>query len=129
MILLDTCVIIWDALAPDKLTPKAKRAIDHHENELMISDISFWEISMLIKKDRLTVDTTAAEFLNLVLQSRTFHVQPITPEIADLSVNFGPEINNDPADRIISATSILMNAPIVTADKNLIGVTLLETVW
>jgi len=27
MILLDTCVIIWNALEPSRLTPKAKKAI------------------------------------------------------------------------------------------------------
>jgi len=53
----------------------------------------------------------------------------ISPEIAELSVNFGPEINNDPADRLIAATSILKNIPIITADQNLRNATILETIW
>ena len=129
MILLDTCAIIWDALETSKLTPKAKKAIQQAENELLICDISIWEISMLIKKKRLLVDDTTSGFINLLFQARNFHIQEITPKIAELSVNFGTEINNDPADRLIAATSILMNAPIITADQNIRDATILETIW
>ena len=129
MILLDTCAIIWDALDTSKLSPNAKSTIERHEGELIICDISIWEISMLIKKKRLDVEDTASGFVNLLLQSRNFLIQEITPEIAELAVNFGSEINKDPADRLIAATSILENAPIVTADENLRGASMLKTIW
>ena len=131
MILMDSCAIIWDALEPSKLSEKAMSAIEKADNHnaLIISDISIWEISMLIKKHRLEVDSTAANFLNLFLQTRNISVQSISPEIAELSVNFGTEINNDPVDRIIAATSIVHNAQLVTADENLRTSELLDTVW
>ena len=129
MILLDTCAIIWDAIDSSKLTSRSKKLIKQNESQLLICDISIWEISMLIKKKRLVVDNSAAAFINLLLQSRNYIVQEITPEIADLSVNFGSEMNNDPADRLIAATSVLANAPIVTADENLRGSSLVETIW
>ena len=53
----------------------------------------------------------------------------ISPEIAELSVNFGSEINIDSADRIIAATSITYNAQLVTADTNLIESELIDTLW
>jgi PIN domain nuclease of toxin-antitoxin system len=129
MILLDTCAIIWDALDRDQLSADAKNAITLNDRELMICDISLWEIAMLIKKKRLVVDGTASGFINLLLQSRNYLVQEITPEIAELSVNFGVELNNDPADRLIAATSVLGNVPVVTADNNLRVASLLETIW
>ena len=129
MIVLDTCAVIWDALDADQLTTKAKNAIERHENELIVCDISIWEIAMLIRKERLVVDGTASGFIKLLLEARNFQVQEITAEIAELSVNFGAEISNDPADRLIAATSILRNAPIISADRNLRASTLLETIW
>ena len=129
MILLDTCAIIWDALDPNKLSSDAAKVINGPGNDLIICDISIQEISMLMKRNRLSVDGTASEFVELALQARSFRIQEITPSIAELSVNFGQEINNDPADRLISATSILLNAPLVTADKNLRGTPLVETIW
>ncbi len=129
MILLDTCAIIWDALDAGKLSPEARNTIELNERSLIICDISIWEIAMLIKRKRLVLDDTAAGFINLLLQSRNYFIQEITPEIAELAVHFGSEINNDPADRLIAATSILGNAPIVTADENLRGATMVETIW
>ena len=129
MMVLDTCAVIWDALDTARLSSQATKAIRGSSDELIICDISFWEISMLIKRKRLEVENTASGFITLLLQSRNYHIQEITPEIAELSVNLGPEINNDPADRLIAATSILRNAPVITADQNLIEATLLETIW
>jgi PIN domain nuclease of toxin-antitoxin system len=131
MILMDTCAIVWDALEPTQLTRKAVDAIDKADkhNALIVSDISIWEISMLIKKRRIEVATTAANFINLILESRNIAVKSISPEIAELSVNFDSEINNDPADRIIAATSIIYNAQLITADKNLRNSELLDVVW
>lgn len=131
MIVLDTCAIIWDALERNRLSAKARKAIDQAEaeSELMLCDISIWEIAMLIKRKRITIDDTASGFIKLFIQSRNCHVQEITPEIAELSVNLSREINNDPADRLIAATSILKNAPIITADQNLRNTAILATIW
>ncbi|MEJ2425423.1 MAG: PIN domain-containing protein [Candidatus Thiodiazotropha sp.] len=71
----------------------------------------------------------SANFVNLFLESRNISVVSISPEITELSTNFGPEINNDPADRIIAATSIICNAQLVTADSNLRQSSLIDTIW
>lgn len=131
MILLDTCVIIWDAIDPGKLPENVLKAINYADEHhaLIIADISIWEISMLMKKNRIEIDTSSTNFMNLFLQSRNISVQPISPEIAELSVNLNTNINNDPADRIIAATSIINNARLVTPDQNLRASDLLDTVW
>jgi PIN domain nuclease of toxin-antitoxin system len=131
MILLDTCAVIWDALDRQQLTDKALSAINKADefNALIISDITIWEIAMLVNKERIKIDTTASNFINLYLQTRNISVVQISPEIAELSVNFGPEINKDPADRIISATSIIKNAQLITADQNLISSEMVDTLW
>ena len=131
IVLMDTCAIVWDALKPIQLTRKARNAINKADkrNALIISDISIWEISMLIKKKRVEVASTAVNFINLFLQSRNIIVKSISPEVAGLSVDFENEINHDPADRIIAATSIVYKAQLVTADKNLRDNKLLDTVW
>ena len=131
MILLDTCAIIWDALDQKQLTKKAYTGINKADefNALIISGISIWEIAMLVKKERLKIETTASNFINLYLQARNISVIQISPEIAELSVSFGEEINKDLADRIISATFNYSNAQLITADKNLLGSDLVDTLW
>ena len=89
MIVVDTHVIIWDALKPDMLSKKAKQEIDNaNEGDgIIFCEISLWEIAMLMQKGRLRVDADYLEFINLVLNSNKYYLRGISPEIAYLSVN------------------------------------------
>ena len=131
MILVDTHVIIWDALKPDLLSEAAKEAITqaNETDGIIICDISLWEIAMLMEKKRLTTKDSYREFIDLVLMSNKYQIQCITPEIADAATSFPEEINNDPADRIIAATSLVLKFPLVTADRNLLNTKILNTIW
>ena len=131
MIVLDTHVLIWDALAPKQLSDPARRAIaqGNLQDGIIIADISLWEIAMLIQKNRLQVDVGCQAFLNLILQANKTLVQPITAEIAALAVEFPGSISQDPADRLIAATALARNATLVTADKNLQSSSLIPTLW
>ncbi len=131
MILLDTHVIVWNALNSRELSNLAKEEIERAQTvgNILIADISLWEIAMLIKRKRMTIDTTYAEFIRLILEALPLKVIQISPEIAYLSVSFGASINLDPADRLICATSIIEGAPLVTADKNLRRSELVHTIW
>lgn len=129
MILLDTCAVIWDALDPTRLSAPAANAIGSNDNELMICDISIWEIAMLVEKRRLQLAAPATEFIRLALRARNYYVQEITPEIAELSARLGADGLSDPADRLIAATSILLSAPLITADERLRSVGALQLVW
>ena len=131
MILLDTCVLVWDALQQEQLSDRAIRAVKRADDRgnLIMSDISNWEVAMLVNRGSLQIDTSASVLLNLYLRSRNISVMPITPEIAELSVGFDHSLNKDPADRIIAATALLNNARIVTADGNMRGNKLLDTIW
>ena len=131
MILLDTCAIIWLALEPAKLSKKAKHAIATagERSELLVADISWWEVAMLTKKGRLAMSVTSSEFSQLFIQSYAPSVEPISPAIAELSVNLDETFNKDPADRIIAATGLLHNARVVTADRNFLDNKFLATIW
>lgn len=131
MITVDTHVIIWDALKPDLLSSKAKNALKNANDTgcIILCEISLWEIAMLIYKNRISLPVSYIEFINLVKASNNYILQGITPEIAELSIQLPAEINQDPADRIISATSIIMNSPLVTADKNLRKSKLIKSIW
>jgi len=131
MITVDTHVIIWDALEPKSLSKRAITEL-HNANKndgIIFCEISLWEIAMLISKQRLKIDVTFLEFIDLVSVSNKYIFQGITPEIAALSVELPKEINPNPADKIICATSIATKAPLLTADRNLLKSELAETIW
>lgn len=130
MVTLDTHVIIWDALNPKLVSRKAKEEINKAQQDggIIFCDISLWEIAMLMKKKKIIIDISYQEFIGLIKASNNYIFKGITPEIAEIAINLPSEINQDPADRLISATSIVKNAPLITADKNLLQ-SKLKTIW
>ncbi|MGD9824039.1 type II toxin-antitoxin system VapC family toxin [Desulfobacter sp.] len=131
MVTIDTHVIIWDALKPELLSTKARAELKRasRTDGIVVCDISLWEIAMLMKKKRLELDIPYIEFIRLVMAANNFIFQKITPELADLSTILPADINSDPADRLISATSIITNTPLITADKNLRKSEKIKTIW
>jgi PIN domain nuclease of toxin-antitoxin system len=130
VILLDTCVLVFDALAPDRLSGVARDALARAEAEgaLACADISLWELAMLIRKGRLDPGTDAATFCRLALDARGVRVLPITAEIAVESTRLDLP-HGDPADRLIAATAIVHGAALLTVDENLRASPAVETLW
>ena len=131
MIVLDTHVMIWRAISPQEITAKAGKTIQQAQDDeaILASEISFWEIAMLIKRQRLKIDVDTLSFIDLLCRANQYHFSGITPEIAHVSVNLPNDINKDPADRIICATAIVSHATLITADKNLRASKAIETIW
>ncbi len=131
MIVVDTHVIIWDSLKPEQLSRNAKEAIaEANETDgIIFCEISLWEIAMLLKKGRISIGTSFQDFIELVFASNSYRFQGITPEIAELSATLPEEVNKDPADRIISATSLIFKVPLVTTDNNLLSAESVNTIW
>ena len=128
MVVIDTHVLVQDALEPARLSTRAQRALEGSDGSLAASDISLWEIAMLIAKGRLRPGADAAEFIEKLLEARAISVLPITPRIAVLSQS-DEFRHRDPADRIIAATAIVHGAHLVTADARLRRVKALRVIW
>ena len=127
MVVIDTHVLVQDALEPNRLSPRARKALDGH-GELAASDISLWEIAMLIARGRLAVAADAAAFIEKILEARAIRILPITARIAVLSQS-DQFIHGDPADRVIAATAMVHGAQLVTADTRLKRVPGLRVLW
>lgn len=130
MIVLDTHVLVRDALDPKRLPRAAQDAIAEGQaaDELACSDISLWEIAMLVARGRLRVGAEPAAFLEGLIQARALRVLAITPAIAVLAQS-DVFSHGDPADRIVAATALAHRARLVTGDQRLREVKGLSVVW
>ncbi len=129
-IMCDTHVLIFWQDAPDRLSITARDALEAgvRDKILSCSDISFWEIAMLIHSGRLRRDISPVQYMEDLCLVLSLTVLPITPEIASLSQD-DFFTHKDPADRLIAATAIRHNAPLITADDKLKELNQLTVIW
>jgi len=79
-----------------------------------VCDIVFWELSMLIRRGRIVVDLEDPVVKATLAQ---LHVWPVSLKIADTIGAL--DFKSDPADELIAATSLHVNIPLVTRDRNI----------
>ena len=121
MILLDTHVLVWLDEGSPRLGRKSREMIDEglNDEELAVSAISFWEVAMLVRKQRLSLLTPVSKWTQDLLHQGLIE-RPVNSEIGITAAEL-PDYHGDPADRLIMATAISNSATLVTADKNILN--------
>jgi PIN domain nuclease of toxin-antitoxin system len=93
-----------------------------------VSAISLWEVAMLVDLGRLSLSMPVVDWLSIAAHPRTVTLVPITPDIAAGTAALPSTFHRDPADRIIVATCLELDAPLLTHDR-LIMRSRLVTKW
>ena len=126
MILLDTHAWLWWHAAPNRLSARARKAIDKAET-VAIAAISTWEVAMLVGKRRVTLDRDPVLWMQQALARDRAILLPLSPEVAALSATI--TAHGDPADRMILATASLHHVALVTKDEKLRQSPIVTTIW
>ena len=116
-ILLDTHVLLWWKADRRRLSVAARRHIDDAA-ELLISPMTFWEIAMLVGKERIALDRPTSSWSHDVLAEARVSLAPLTAEIAVTAGGLRP-FPGDPVDRILTATAVELGVPILTKDARI----------
>jgi PIN domain nuclease of toxin-antitoxin system len=121
MMLIDTHVLVYHASDDRKLGKRARSAIERAlaRDELFVSALSFWEVAMLVARDRLALDTTVAAFRAAALATG-IQEEPVDGEIA-IAAGELPDRHGDPVDRMLVATALVRGLALLTADAVLLG--------
>ena len=130
VILVDTHVVVWLALQPERISKNARTAIEDARRSgqgVAISDIALLEISILERKARIRLNSSLETFLSEI--EARFIVLPITGRICVRAVSLPASYPNDPGDRIIGATALVEGVPLITADEGMRRSQVLRTIW
>ena len=120
-VLLDTNALIWLLLDIHRLGPEETRQLADSalfDSELLVSAFSFWEVSMLMQKNRMDIEQDMSEWRDAVLDMGVREIAR-SGDIGILSTELDG-LPADPADRIIVATALAREATLVTADARIL---------
>jgi PIN domain nuclease of toxin-antitoxin system len=110
MLNLDTHILFY-ALTDD-LTRRERALLA--SDTWSISAIVLWEISKLSELERIEIDLDHPELTRTLARIQTW---PLTIEVCRTIQTL--DFDSDPADEIISATSIVHRIPLVTRDRRI----------
>ena len=130
LILLDTHVVVWLASDEPRLSQPAQAAINEARRTargLAISDFTLSELASLFRKKQFHLLTSPESFLAEV--ERHFVVLLITANIALQAFALPASYPKDPADRIIVATALIEDIPLLTADREIRRSRAVPTIW
>ena len=131
MILLDTHVLVWLMLEPERLSRRAASAIRRARASggIGIAAMSLWEIAMMFSRGQITPRGSVEASVRRLVEEAGVDIKPITPEVAALAWHFPDDFSRDPADRLIAATARAEGMALVTRDERIRRCALVKTIW
>ncbi len=114
-ILLDTHVLIWLAMEPQKLSQQAKTILSNPNNTLFLSLVSIWEMQIKIQIGKLTLNLSLREVIESQQQVNGLQILPI--ELAHIfALEVLPNHHRDPFHRLLLAQALVAQIPILSID-------------
>ena len=126
MIVLDTSALIFWTLDPQRLSPKAKQAIEQADR-ILISSISIWEIALKVKHQKLDIPLPMNEYVDRLRQLGSLEILAVDIQTWLDNVDLLWD-HRDPADRTIVALAARNNCPLITSDEKIANF-FAETIW
>jgi PIN domain nuclease of toxin-antitoxin system len=130
LILVDTHIVLWLALEPERISKRAHAAVDEARGDgagLAISAMTLVEIANLFGKRRFHLAMGLESFLDEL--ERKFVVLPINARTCARMLSLPAGYPKDPADRVIGATALVEGMSLVTADREIRRAKVVRTIW
>ena len=113
--LLDSCALLWFAQGSEIMSESAFAAIEDPASEIMVSTVSFWELSIKAAVGKLPLLLSPVELERLTLDAG-ITVLPLIVEHIDRFHQL-PVEHRDAFDRLIAAIALSNELTIVSPDS------------
>jgi PIN domain nuclease of toxin-antitoxin system len=117
-ILLDTRTFLWIILNDEALSERARELHADPSNEVYLSAVSAWEISVKFALGRLPLPEDPIRFIPE--QRKSHGIEPLAlDEMACFQLPRLPKLHHDPFDRMLICQAISESLTIVTPDRDI----------
>ena len=115
--LLDTHILIWAAISPHKFSSELASLLSDPCNHLYFSSASIWEISIKESLGKKDFKVSSKKLHDGLIENGYKEIK--VSALHAIEVIKLPFIHRDPFDRILVATAIWENMPLLTNDSTL----------
>jgi PIN domain nuclease of toxin-antitoxin system len=116
--LLDTHAFVWAISEQSKLSSKVKNIIANPENEILVSALSFWEISLKYSLGKMEIDNIPPDELPFWAKKHSFKIITLEAETTSTYHKLTATYHKDPFDRMLIWEAIQSNIPLISKDEN-----------
>lgn len=118
-VLIDTHILIWIQENSSIISKHARAVLANPENKIYVSQISFFEVAIKLKVGKLPAfQVTMDELIEQTTQDRIRTIQLDNQHIAAYDLIPFYADHRDPFDRLILATALAEEMPLISADGN-----------
>ncbi len=116
--LLDTHYMLWTIADSKKLSKKVKEIITDPDNSIIVSTISFWEVSLKSSLGKLEITGFAAEDLPDACLKMGFEIVTLSAKDSSTYHMLKAVYHKDPFDRMLIWQAIQKNYSMISVDEN-----------
>jgi len=128
-LVVDTCVVLWAGLAPERLSLAARDALVDPAAEILVASITAAEIACAQARGRVSLNDHWRPWFRRALAANGWIVVSASLDIMEEAYSLPEVFHPDPTDRIIVATARIERAVLVTGDRLLLAYPHVDTLW
>ncbi|MDQ1334155.1 MAG: hypothetical protein QG552_1105 [Thermodesulfobacteriota bacterium] len=117
-LLLDTHSLLWAIFSPKKLSEPARDAIKDPQNDVAVSVVSFWEISLKYALGKLELVGAKPEDLPETTEGMGMDILPVSAYEAASFHKLPKLAHKDPFDRLIIWQAIQRKMHLISKDRS-----------
>jgi PIN domain nuclease of toxin-antitoxin system len=115
--LLDTHTFLWSIYKTEELTKRTIGILKNEDNEIYVSTISLWEISIKVRLKKLELHGIHIKDLPDIIGKMDYEIIDMQTDDAIQYSLLKENTHNDPFDRMLIQQSINRNMTIISKDK------------
>ncbi len=115
-VLLDTCTFLWIVIDAPELSDRAREVYRSSENDVFLSSVSTWEITVKHGLGRLPLPEVPETYVPALRQRHGIASLALSEE-ATLHLGRLPALHRDPFDRMLVCQAIVEGMVLLTPDE------------